>query len=155
VLGKIGFMAERTYTETWNMATGIRFLTEEEYLDALAAGVASTPERDLRLRMTAWRAANACSRGHPGALAPIASKTAAPCRTPTFPAESRARQNLETLARTFHPKDDNERILQIEMLRELGRFAEASELLSAPFPQSYTAVIRSIRDTVCVMTTCL
>ena len=148
VLGKVGFMGDKPYPETWNTATEIRFLTEEEYLDALAAGAASTPERELRLRIMAWRAGNDCSRGHPGALAPIASKTVAPCRTPTFPAGSRARQNLETLARTFHPKDDNERILQAEMLRELGRFAEASELLSVPFPQSYAPVIRSIQDRV-------
>jgi len=38
--------------------------------------------------------------------------------------------------------------MQAEMLRELGRFDEASELLSVPFPQTYAAVIRSMQDRV-------
>jgi hypothetical protein len=36
--------------------------------------------------------------------------------------------------------------MQIEMLRELGRFEEAGELLSASFPQSYDEVIRQMQE---------
>ncbi len=144
VLGKVGFMGDDTFPDLWYTAREIRFLTEEEYLDALAAGLGSTPDRERCLRLLAWRAGNDCSRPQPASFA--GPKPPGPCRTPTFPMGSRARENLELLEGGFHPKDDNERIMQIEMLRELGRFEEAGELLSASFPQSYDEVIRQMQE---------
>jgi hypothetical protein len=148
VLGKIAIPGDGTQPSAWEKAVAARFLSEEEYLDAVATGVATTPKRLVQLRILAWRAANDCALGRgqyrayrqQGPSAP-----ALPCRLPTFPEGSRARGNLEALVDVFHVEGDNALLLRVEMLRELGRFAEAQTLL-ATAPASSAQIAHWMQD---------
>jgi hypothetical protein len=116
VLGRIE-IGSGTPIKAWENAAPVRFLSEEEYLDALAAGAATTAKRELQLRILAWRAANDCALGRGRYRAERLQNPAAQpaCRAPSFPVGSRARANLEALVDLLHVEGNDALMLRIEM----------------------------------------
>jgi hypothetical protein len=128
VLGKIGFFGDTNPPDSWKRgATNPLPVEADVSRCARCRRSINSCAPAPRLRIPACRAGNDCSRGSPGRRVPTTANAAVPGRNPTFPGGSRTRQNLETLARTFHPKNDSERLMQVEMLRKLGRFDEAAD----------------------------
>jgi hypothetical protein len=107
-------------------AQKVRWLRESEYPEALAAGLANTPERERTARTLAWWAANDARRNHTSP-APRAQEDAA-----------RFHDNLERLLALLDTKDGpSDRLMRAEVLRELGRFEEALALLGEELPRNY------------------
>lgn len=88
---------------------------EEDYFDALTAGLAQSPDQELELRVHAWWRGNDRCRGSEdrGGL----------------PVEARALENLERIIELTREGDHEYVLFRAEALRQLGRFDEAREAL--------------------------
>ena len=100
--------------------SGARSGTIPERKDYLryATNRANEPEKARYARLQVWWDGNDARRTASLAIA--------------FDAEEIA--NLEKLAALMDEQDDDDRLMKAEILRELGRFAEAGELLATRFP---------------------
>lgn len=119
---------------TWVAAPVVRALAGEEFLEALAAGLGDTPQRERYLRLRAWWSANAGFR-----------QVGTPAATPgmsDFPSGSPARANLEALAPLLDEDQLPDRLLKAELMRQLARFDEAQALLPTEPPQDAGARAR-------------
>ena len=97
----------------------VREATEEEYFDAIdKKELAAEPVQERRLRILAWWRGNNAFRGLGGH--PASGHTADPARR---------RRNLLALAELLPGHADNVRLLKAEVLRELGEFQAAREIL--------------------------
>ena len=83
-----------------------------------AANRANEPEKARYARLQVWWDGNDARRTSRCAIALEADEVA----------------NLEALAALMEEWDDDDRLMKAEILRELGRFAEAAELLATRFP---------------------
>ena len=101
--------------EEWLKAPQIQPLDEKGYFQALADGLAQTPDQELELRVHAWWRGNDKYR-----------KSAAPGRHPSSPEAS---QNVEKLVELTKDGEHELVLFRAEALRELGRFEEARESL--------------------------
>ena len=104
-------------------------LSENELLGFLA-GPALTQDKELYLRVRAWRSANDAWRWNPNA-------------TPAFSKEQV--QNLKSLYKMLDEKEPNQRILKAEIARELGEFDECRLLLSYQFDKGYDYAVGFIK----------
>jgi len=139
VVGKLGPGIETTsIPQAWREADHLRFLSEQEYLAALAEGLGRNRKEEVYLRVQAWWAANSAVRnaGTEGAIT-----------SPFFPG-SRARDNLERLIELLATDDPPERLMKAEALRQLGRFEEARQILQATVPEQLEEVVRWLRELV-------
>ena len=91
----------------------------KEMLDFLA-GNSLPKDKEIYLRISAWRSANDAWRRNPNA-------------TPAF--SKYQEQNLKALSEMLDESEQNQRILKAEIARELGNFDECIGLLSHPFEQ--------------------
>lgn len=91
-----------------------------DWFDAIESADVKTPSREQYLRLAAWRAYNSEAQDQRGAS--------------DGELASRHRENLEHLLGIVTGKEPGERLLRAEILRELGKFAEASSELQAPVP---------------------
>jgi hypothetical protein len=98
---------------------------------ALAAGLASDPEKELYLRFHLWWAANQRFR------------TAPKDSLPEWSAEMA--QNLERLDQLLDESDPGGRLMKTEIARETGRFDAAAELLDWEFPEDFTHAADEVR----------
>ncbi len=106
--------------------------TEGEYYEALEAGLASGPEQEKTLRLLAlWRRNDAFREEPPSAVAGTASPSA-------------WRRNLEALHALVDEASDDDRLLKAEVLRELGEFASAIEILRRVESPGYVHVVRQL-----------
>ena len=123
----------------WAEAPEVEEPAEEEYYQALEEGLATNAEQERYLRVLAWWRGNDSFRDTPQEQGQGISRASGPWRT-----------NLEALARLLTGEDDNDRLAKAEVLRELGEFASAKQLLSrVDSPGAATVVhqIRSLCDT--------
>ena len=95
--------------EGWREARDMRFLSEQEYLAALAAGMGRNRKEEVYLRIQAWLEANDAIRN---------LRTEGAITSPFFPG-SRARDNLERLVELLATDNPNERLMKAEALRQL------------------------------------
>ncbi len=103
--------------------------SEEDYFAALTSGIADTDEKMMYLRMRLWWVGNdAVRRGTLDTLSP------------------RHIENLTVLEDLLSEEDPNQRLMNAEILRELGRFSEALELLRFEYPQNYSHSVERIRS---------
>jgi len=103
--------------------------SEEELLGFLAEP--SLPKnKELYVRVWAWRSANDAWRRNPNA-------------TPVFSKDQV--QNLKALSDMLDEKEPNQRILKAEIARELGEFDECIRLLSHPFEDGYERAVGFIK----------
>jgi hypothetical protein len=91
--------------------------SEDDFAEAVAAGLATNREREHYLRVHLWWAANNNQRR---------GET-------TNEAVTRRRQNMEVLASILDESDGEERLMKAELARETGHFDEARRLLDFPF----------------------
>ena len=103
--------------------------SEKELLDFLT-GPALTQDKELYLRMRAWRSANDAWRWNPNA-------------TPAFSKDQE--QNLKALSKMLDETEPNQRILKAEIARELGNFDECRMLLSYQFDKGYERAVGFIQ----------
>ncbi len=119
----------------WKAAERVRELTEMEYLEAIQNGMAHNREQERYLRICAWWAGNDPLR------------FSNPERAPTILQRSpEALRNLERLLELLDETNPVERLQKAEVLRELGRFDEALQLLEFDFPDEYKKVADLIRE---------
>ena len=87
-------------------------------------------DKELYVRVSAWRSANDAWRWNPNA-------------TPAFSKEQV--QNLKSLSKMLDETEPNQRILKAEIARELGEFDDCLELLSQPFDERYGYAVGFIK----------
>jgi hypothetical protein len=106
--------------------------TESEYYAALAAGLARNTEEERAARMLAWWRRNDALRGDEASGPP--------------PLEGGAwRVNLEALLGLLDTDDDRDRMARGEILRQLGRFDEASRLLEQIREDGLAWAVKQVR----------
>jgi len=99
-----------------------------DYLALLAAGIADK-EKEHYLRLRAWWAGNDARRQ--GA-------------TPR-PMSDEETANLEAFAPLLDGSDENDRIMKAEVMRELGRYEDATTLLQHTFSNALAQAATIIR----------
>jgi hypothetical protein len=87
-------------------------------------------DKELYLRVSAWRSANDAWRWVPNA-------------TPAF-SEAQVK-NLKALSKMLNEAEPNQRILKAEIARELGNFDECRLLLSYQFDKGYDYAVGFIK----------
>jgi hypothetical protein len=102
----------------------------EKDLLGFLAGPELPRDKELYVRVSAWRSANDAWRWNPNA-------------TPAFSKDQV--QNLNALSDMLDEKDPNQRILKAEIARELGEFDECLLLLSHQFESGYERVVGFIK----------
>ena len=102
---------------------------EKELLGFLA-GPALPADKELYVRVSAWRSANDAWRWNPNA-------------TPAFSKDQV--QNLKALSEMLDETEPNQRILKAEIARELGEFDECLLLLSYQFDKGYERAVGFIK----------
>ncbi len=100
--------------------------SEEDLLEALDAGLATTWEELRLFRFETWWRSNDPFRDRIRNNLPVA--------TPQYTAA--ARTNMKDLYADLEPVTPSDRLLKIELFRELGFLSEAAELLREPFPEA-------------------
>ena len=100
-----------------------------EMLEFLS-GPALTQDKELYLRVRAWRSANDAWRRNPNAKSAFSKDQ---------------EQNLKALSDMLDEKEPNQRILKAEIARELGNFDECLGLLSYHFDERYGHAVGFIR----------
>jgi hypothetical protein len=103
--------------------------SEKDVLGFLS-GPALPRDKEMFLRVAAWRSANDAWRRVPNA-------------TPSFSKDQE--QNLKALSDMLDEKEPNQRILKAEIARELGEFEKCLGLLSYQFDESYGFVVGFIK----------
>jgi hypothetical protein len=103
--------------------------SEKELLGFLT-GLELPRDKELYVRVSAWRRANDTWRLNPNA-------------TPAFSKDQV--QNLKALSDMLDEKEPNQRILKAEIARELGEFDECLSLLSHPFDERYGYAVGFIK----------
>ena len=103
--------------------------SEKEVLGFLT-GLPLPRDKEMFLRVAAWRSANDAWRRNPNA-------------TPAFSKEQV--QNLKALSDMLDEKGPNQRILKAEIARELGQFDECLLLLSYQFEAGYEYAVVFIK----------
>ena len=103
--------------------------SEKELLGFLAEP-ALPEDKELYVRVSAWRSANDAWRWVPNA-------------TPAFSKDQV--QNLKALSEMLDETEPNQRILKAEIARELGEFDECLRLLSQDFDERYGHAVGFIK----------
>ena len=103
--------------------------SEKELLGFLS-GPSLPRDKEMFLRVAAWRSANDAWRRNPNA-------------TPAFSKDQE--QNLKALSEMLDETEPNQRILKAEIARELGEFDECLGLLSHPFDERYGHAVGFIK----------
>jgi hypothetical protein len=93
--------------------------SEQAYYDAIAGGLATSAEEEIRLRVRAWWRAGDEGRFHEAGVRALLNP-----RTQAF------RENLETLVSLLDDEQPN-LLMRAEALRQLGRFDDAERVLHA------------------------
>lgn len=103
--------------EEWKHAPNVQPLRDTQYVDALAQGIAKTPEQEIYLRKLIWQRNNHQDRG---------SKTA------RLIPEDQARSNMEQLLDLLKIAVEAERdtLCIAELHRHLGHFQEAIDIIN-------------------------
>jgi hypothetical protein len=118
---------------SWATAEEVQEPTEEEYYRAMEKGLATDPKQEKRLRVLAWWRSNDTFRDDP--------------RAPAVDNPSGSelwRKNLEALANLLHEADENDRLMKAEVLRELGEFELAKQVLGRIDSSKMAAVVRQV-----------
>jgi hypothetical protein len=118
----MGFDAAKGKQQVW--------APSEKDLLGFLAGPALPRNKEMFLRVAAWRSANDAWRRVPNA-------------TPVFSKDQV--QNLHALSAMLDESVPNQRILKAEISRELGEFDKCLSLLSHPFEKDYEFTVGFIR----------
>lgn len=126
----------------WDVAPAVEEPLEADFYAALGKGLATDDQQERTLRILAWWRRNDVYRdGVQGE-----NQT---------PLTDEGRRNLVELSRLLDEAEDNDRIMKAEVLRELGDFEAASEILDQVTSEEYTAVVRQLRQLCDNRSTCV
>ena len=139
---------DKTLIREWKRLPYGQEPSVEDYLNALDSGMGNTDERIYALRMRLWWKGNdpireASEVNHRGFFWWKRKKTS----------DTREKlpdvllENLEILLELNEGESPDQRILRAELLRELGRFGEAADLISHEIPgelKYYTDTLKSL-----------
>ena len=117
----------------WNDAEEVEEPTEDEYYSAIEANLAKDQQQEKLLRILAWWRRNDAFRDvrrTPGKV--------------MIPASGACRHNMEALLKLIGQDKDEDRIMKVEILRELGQFDAAKEVLDSVVSEKFAAVVRQI-----------
>ena len=153
----------------WRAAPQVEPLAESECLEALVISMAGTRDQEIYLRIRAWHTGNDPLRARgdldPKLMATVRKRASdlPPDRRAAellylkdlrrqvkddakrhrlLAGANRSKEavgNLVRLAELLDTGDPSQRLMRAEVLRELGRFAEAMTLLREKFPDGYSA----------------
>jgi hypothetical protein len=115
----------------WRAAQEVEEPAEEDYDRALQKSLADDRRQERTLRMLAWWRRNDAFRSRPECVTSASEVW---------------RRNLEALAGLLEDGDENDRLLKAEVLRELGQFQPAKELLSRVHSSEHRGVVRQLRN---------
>jgi hypothetical protein len=118
----------------WTTAPVVQEPGETEYYHALQKGLAADSQQERTLRVLAWWRRNDVFRGARQAQAVSIVTASAP-----------SRKNLEALVRLLDEANEADRLMKAEVLRELGEFESANQVLSRVTSAKYTAVVLQLR----------
>jgi hypothetical protein len=116
----------------WRKAGPVQEPSEEEYYQAFAEGLAGDDGQERTLRMLAWWRRNDGFRN---------AGDGAPAQPMTPAAEGNLRRFLELL----DEKEGTEGLMMAEILRQLGEFDAASQMLDRCDAERYGVAVRRIR----------
>jgi hypothetical protein len=119
----------------WTAAQMIEEPTEDDYYQAIEEGFAINSEQERSLRVLAWWRRNDAFRD-------IAQKQVLEGAN----AIGVCRENLEVLRHLLTAEDDNDRFMKVEVLRELGEFESALQVLSLVNSPELDAVVHQFRS---------
>lgn len=103
----------------WADAQEVVEPTEEEYYQAIEKGFATNSGQERSLRVLAWWRRNDAFRDTAQAQVLEDANASGACR-----------ENLEALGKLLTGEEDNDRLMKVEVLRELGEFESAMQVLS-------------------------
>jgi hypothetical protein len=120
---------------SWATTEEVQEPTEEEYYVAIEKGLPKDSKEERRLRVLAWWRSNDAFRDDP--RAPTDGNRSSP---------GPWRKNLEALANLLHDGDHNARLMKAEVLRELGEFEPAKQVLGSIDSSEVAAVVHQLRS---------
>jgi hypothetical protein len=107
--------------------------TEEDYYEALEGDLATERKQERSLRILAWWRSNDAFRG--------------PKTTKNASLENGLREkNLDALSQLLDEDTDQDHLMRAEVLRELGEFESAKEILARVESSEFAAVVRQMRS---------
>ena len=127
--------ADEQVNPAWADAPIVEEPTEAGYYQTLANGLAKNAKQERILRILAWRRSNDAFRDT--ALKQVQVISNDP--------EAR-RRNLEALACLLTEEDVKDCLIKTEVLRELGKFESAKQVLSRATSTDGAAVVRQLRS---------
>jgi hypothetical protein len=127
--GTVDLWGDHKVNPEWDAARQVDDPTEDEYYAAIEMNLAKTPQQEKILRVLAWWRRNDAYRTRKGA---------------TFSISDACRANLEALSNLIDQGKDEDRIMKGEILRELGQFEAAKQILGSVVSSKYIAVVRQI-----------
>jgi hypothetical protein len=119
----------------WTAAQVVQEPTEEEYYEAIRRGLATDTAQERTLRILAWWRRNDTFRDASRCEAGSISSGSGEWRT-----------NLQALVSLLNEADENDRLMKAEVLRELGEFDSAQQLLGRVTSVDYTTVVHQLRS---------
>ena len=119
----------------WVDAPKVEEPTEAEYYQALAKGLAKDAKQERILRILAWRRSNDGFRDTALKQVQVISND-----------PEAWRRNLEALACLLTEEDVKDCLIKTEVLRELGKFESAKQVLSRATSTDGAAVVRQLRS---------
>lgn len=128
-IGQVNFFSGDSEKAEWRELDYAEEPSEEDYVEALQSGLATSPEKERYIRMRLWWCGN--DRIRQGKTAELSDTH---------------RQNLNSFESMLSVEDAHQRLMKAEILRELSRFEDALQLLDSNFPESYNSAVLRIRD---------
>ena len=109
---------------------------EDDFYQAIDKGLSENKQEEKNLRLTAWWQSNDRCRGGFSLLG----------KKKKFPAPEEREKNMEKLLGLLDKTNPNDQIMAAEILRQLGRFDEALEVLKTLDRDDYGEVLVQLED---------
>ena len=119
----------------WDDAQKVVEPTEEEYYQAIEKGFATNSRQERSLRVLAWWRRNDAFRDTAQAQFLEGANASGACR-----------ENLEALGELLTEEDDNDRLMKVEVLRELGDFEPAMQVLGHVTSPNLDGIVHQFRS---------
>jgi tetratricopeptide (TPR) repeat protein len=120
----------------WKRAPRVKAPKEDDFYKAIDEGLPENKQEEKNLRLTAWWQSNdRCRNG----FSFIEIKK-------DFPAPEEREKNMEKLLELLDRTNPNDQIMAAEILRQLGRFDEALEVLKKLDRDDYGEVLVQLED---------
>ena len=127
------------YEISWEFAPYVVEASEAKYYEALKAGMYRSADDEIMLRILTWQKHN--NRFRDQGFWEILSWDS----QNSF--ENENRDNMEALLKLLNPDNPDDTLLRIDLLRNLGRFEEALEVLKSlddGFEERFTEIFRGL-----------